>query len=31
MHISYWHAQNNDSTSDGLCVSEEVINFLESH
>ena len=27
----YWHSINNDTTSDGECVSEEVINFLESH
>jgi hypothetical protein len=27
----YWHAVNDDPLSDGACVSEEVINFLESH
>ena len=27
----YWHAQNDDPTSDGQCVSQEVITFLQSH
>jgi hypothetical protein len=27
----YWHALNNDITSDGQCVSQEVINFLRAH
>src|ERR1051326_7448370 len=27
----YWHAQNNDPNSDGECVSQEVISFLQSH
>jgi hypothetical protein len=27
----YWHAANNDTTSDGECVSEEVISFLQAH
>ena len=27
----YWHAQNNDPISDGLCVSQEVINFLKTY
>ncbi len=29
--FKYWNAINNDPLSDGLCVSEEVINFLQSH
>ena len=27
----YWHALNNDPLSDGLCVSQEVITFLQAH
>jgi dienelactone hydrolase len=27
----YWHQVNNVTGSDGLCVSEEVINFLDSY
>jgi len=27
----YWHAQNNDPNSDGQCVSQEVVTFLQSH
>ena len=27
----YWHAVNNDPLSDGLCVSQEVVTFLQSH
>jgi acetyl esterase/lipase len=27
----YWHQINDATGSDGLCVSEEVINFLQSH
>jgi hypothetical protein len=27
----YWHSINDDPFNDGECVSEEVINFLESH
>jgi hypothetical protein len=27
----YWHAINNAQGSDGLCVSQEVISFLQSH
>jgi hypothetical protein len=27
----YWHAANNDTSSDGECVSEEVISFLKAH
>ena len=27
----YWHAANNDPLSDGLCVSQEVITFLQTH
>ena len=27
----YWHAQNNDPNSDGQCVSQEVITFLQAH
>jgi pimeloyl-ACP methyl ester carboxylesterase len=27
----YWHAINNAPASDGLCVSQEVISFLQSH
>jgi len=27
----YWHALNNDPTSDGQCVSQEVIAFLLAH
>lgn len=28
---NYWHSINNATGSDGLCVSQEVINFLRSH
>lgn len=27
----YWHALNNDSSSDGDCVNDEVINFFITH
>jgi hypothetical protein len=27
----YWHSINDDPFNDGECVSEEVINFLQSH
>jgi hypothetical protein len=27
----YWHAQNNAIGSDGDCVSQEVITFLQPH
>jgi len=27
----YWHAINNAPGSDGLCVSQEVITFLQAH
>jgi hypothetical protein len=27
----YWHQINDATGSDSLCVSEEVINFLQSH
>ena len=27
----YWHALNNAMGSDGECVSQEVISFLQSH
>ncbi len=29
--FKYWHAANNDPLSDGLCVSQEVITFLQTH
>ena len=29
--FKYWPAANNDPLSDGLCVGQEVINFLQSH
>jgi acetyl esterase/lipase len=29
--FKYWHAINNDPNSDGQCVSQEVINFLQTH
>jgi hypothetical protein len=29
--FKYWPAANNDPLSDGLCVSQEVITFLQSH
>jgi hypothetical protein len=29
--FKYWPAANNDPTSDGLCVGQEVISFLQSH
>ena len=29
--FKYWHALNDDPFSDGLCVSQEVITFLQTH
>ena len=29
--FNYWHSINDDPLSDGECVSEEVITFLQSH